>query len=248
MIRPLIPSATPEPPKPTFSEKFTGKAMNVYANILGKKKFEENPIQMHDDKIARIAQESYLPPHQRQKIIGDRKLDEDFNEGIHAVYAHLDEKRILISYRGSDFADIKDIVSDIQIILGMNAVDVRIKISLDFYDQVTMKYPNYEKWLTGHSLGGTISYIVTKHRKIDRCIVFNPGSSPTKTFLSMMQDTLLNKARTKKVTTYKIFGDAVSTLSFIGNVKTFFLKTVDPTKLHTIDSFPGLFEEKLEEN
>ncbi|MDR2416532.1 MAG: hypothetical protein LBD75_08320 [Candidatus Peribacteria bacterium] len=34
----------------------------------------------------------------------------------------------------------------------------------------------------------------------------------------------------------------VSTLGFVGNVKTFFLKTVDPMKLHSINSFPALFE------
>ncbi|MDR0369366.1 MAG: hypothetical protein LBH96_02255, partial [Candidatus Peribacteria bacterium] len=62
----------------------------------------------------------------------------------------------------------------------------------------------------------------------------------------MMQDTFLKKARTKKITTYKIFGDAISTLSFIGNVKTFFLKTIDPTKLHSISSFPQFFENDYE--
>jgi hypothetical protein len=87
---------------------------------------------------------------------------------------------------------------------------------------------------------------VTKHRKADRCIVFNPGSSPTKSFLSMMQDTLFKQERTKKITTYKIFGDAISTLSFIGNVKIFFLKTLDPLKLHTINSFSQFFKKKNE--
>ena len=242
MIKPLIPSTTPEQPKPSLSEKFNKVKMDTYVKILGKKKFEENPIQMDDDKIVRIVQEGYLPPNQRQKIIGNRKLDEELNEIIHAVYVHLDKKKILICYRGSDFADIKDIVSDIQIVLGVNAVDVRVKMSLEFYDKVTMKYPNHEKWLTGHSLGGTISYIVMKHRNAQRCVVFNSGSAPTKSFLAMMQDTVFKKPRTKKTTTYKIFGDIVSTFSFIGNVETFFLKTVDPMKLHTIDSFPALFE------
>jgi predicted alpha/beta hydrolase len=163
---------------------------------------------------------------------------------LHVVYRHLDTKKILISYRGTDFTDIKDVASDIQIVLGMNAIDSRVKASLDFYDQVAMKYPTHEKWLTGHSLGGTIGYIVTKHRLPERCVVFNPGSAPTKSFLSMLQDTIMNKERTKRIITYKIFGDVVSTLSFVGNVQTFFLKTADPKKLHSIESFPELFSVK----
>jgi hypothetical protein len=213
----------------------------MYANILGKKKFEKKAEQSDDNHIVRIVQECYLLPAQRQKIIGNWKLDEELNEIVHTVYVHLDTKRVLICYRGSDFTDIKDIMSDIQIVLGMNAIDSRVKISLDFYDKVVMKYPTHEKWLTGHSLGGTISYIVAKHRNVQRCVVFNSGSAPTKSFLAMMQDTLLKKPRTQTVTTYKILGDVVSTLSFVGNVESFFLKTLDPKKLHSIDSFPELF-------
>ncbi|MDR3169342.1 MAG: hypothetical protein LBU27_06375 [Candidatus Peribacteria bacterium] len=150
---------------------------------------------------------------------------------------------MLICYRGTDFSDVKDILSDVQIILGMNAIDVRIRDSLNFYDQVNIKYPTYEKRIAGHSLGGTVCYIVAKHRSPSRAITFNPGSAPNKAFLSMMQDTFLKKSRTQTITTYKIFGDIVSTFSFIGNVQTFFLQTVDPVRLHTIASFPEFFEE-----
>jgi hypothetical protein len=215
MLKPLIPSAQSDQPPLTFSQKITQKAMEVYAKILGKKRFKKDPLQAYDAQIVRIVQEGYLPPHQRQKIIGNWKLDEECNELLHTVYAHLDEKKILICYRGTDFTDVKDVISDIQIVLGVNAIDVRIKASLEFYDQVVMKYPLHEKWLTGHSLGGTIGYIVTKHRLPERCVVFNSGSAPTKAFLSMLQDTVMKRERTKKITTYKIRGDVVSALSFI---------------------------------
>ena len=59
----------------------------------------------------------------------------------------------------------------------------------------------------------------------------------------MMQDTLFWKAWTKRITTYKIRWDVVSTLSFIGNVKNFTVKSVSPLKLHSIDTFPELFKE-----
>jgi len=56
-----------------------------------------------------------------------------------------------------------------------------------------------------------------------------------------MQDTFLKKSWTQKITTYKIFGDVISTLGFVGNVQTFFLKSVNPMELHSINSFPALF-------
>jgi hypothetical protein len=64
----------------------------------------------------------------------------------------------------------------------------------------------------------------------------------------MMQDTLFKKDRTKCITTYKIWWDAVSTLSFIGNVKSFVVKSANPLTLHTIDSFPELFEKLKKDN
>jgi hypothetical protein len=176
MLKPLIPSTEEISPKLSLSQKAIQKAMEMYAKLLGKKKFVPTPLQAHDNQIVRIVQEVYNLPDNRQKIIGDWKLDEDFNEIFHAVYVHLDSKKILICYRGTDFSNLKDIFSDVQIVLGINVIDVRVKASRAFYDQVSIKYGTYEKWVTGHSLGGTISYLVMKHRNPDRCIVFNPGA------------------------------------------------------------------------
>ncbi|MDR2189897.1 MAG: lipase family protein [Candidatus Peribacteria bacterium] len=176
MPKPLIPSTVETPVKLSFGQKTLQKAMEIYAKTLGNKKFIPTPLQQHDDQIVRIVQEVYNLPANRQKVIGDRKLDEEFNEVFHAVYVHLDSKKILICYRGTDFSDLKDIFSDVQIVLGINVIDVRVRESRDFYDNVSIKYGTYEKWVTGHSLGGTISYLVTKHRNPDRCIVFNPGA------------------------------------------------------------------------
>lgn len=247
MVKPLIPMEQPIEKELTFSEKITQKLMNVYVKVLGKKKFVRSAIQHDDDKIVQLVQEGYNFPDDRQRVVGNWKLDEELNELTHVAYVNLDEKIVLIVYRGTDFQNLKDLISDIQIVLGINAIDMRVKESWDFYDKITMKYPHHQKRVTGHSLWGTICYLVTKHRNADRCVVFNPWSSPTKSFLSMMQDTFLKKARTRKITTYKIFWDAISTLSFIGNVKTFFLKTLDPVKLHTINSFPQFFENEQEE-
>ena len=136
----------------------------------------------------------------------------------------------------------RDVFSDVQIVLWVNGIDGRVQQSLDFFDDVQMKYPEAKKWVSGHSLWGTISYIVTRHRNPERCVVFNPWASPTKSFIGMMKDTLFKKEWTKCITTYKIRWDVISTLSFVGNVKSFVVKSASPLTLHSIDSFPELFE------
>jgi hypothetical protein len=216
---------------------------NSFAKILWKKKFKKSEIQKNDDQIVTVVQEVYLPPEQRKDEVWDWILDRSTSFLVHAAYKHRNENIVMVCYRGTDFKDMKDLLSDVQIVLWVNWIDSRVQDSLDFFDDVQMKYPNTKKRICGHSLWWTISYIVNKHREPERCIVFNPGASPTKTFIWMMQDTLFWKAWTKRITTYKIRWDVVSTLSFIGNVKNFTVKSVSPLKLHSIDTFPELFKE-----
>ena len=219
-----------------------------FAKILWKKKFKKSEIQEHDDQIVEIIKQVYRKPEERKDEVWDWILDKDFNFLVHAAYKHNTENLVLICYRWTDFKDVKDIFSDIQIVLWVNWLDNRVVESIEFFDDVQMKYPEARKRICGHSLWWTISFLITKHRSPERCIVFNPWSSPTTTFLWMMMDTLVRRARTKKITTYKIWWDIVSALSFIWNVKNFVVKSVNPLTLHTINSFPELFEKMKNEN
>ena len=219
-----------------------------FAKILWKKKFKKSEIQEHDDQIVEIIKQVYRKPEERKDEVWDWILDKDFNFLVHAAYKHNTENLVLICYRWTDFKDVKDIFSDIQIVLWVNWLDNRVVESIEFFDDVQMKYPDAKKRICGHSLWWTISFLITKHRSPERCIVFNPWSSPTTTFLWMMMDTLVRRARTKKITTYKIWWDIVSALSFIWNVKNFVVKSVNPLTLHTINSFPELFEKMKNEN
>jgi hypothetical protein len=219
-----------------------------FAKVLWKKKFKKSEIQEHDDQIVKVVKQVYRSPDQRIDEVWDWILDRDFNFMVHAAYKHRSENLVLICYRWTDFKDVKDIFSDIQIVLWVNWLDWRVVDSIDFFDDVQMKYPDARKWICGHSLWWTISFLVTKHRSPERCIVFNPWSSPTTTFLWMMFDTLTRRPWTKRITTYKIWWDIVSALSFIWNVKNFVVKSVNPLTLHTIDSFPELFEKRKQKN
>ena len=215
---------------------------NSFAKILGKKKFKKSAIQEHDDQIVSIVQEVYRAPQERKDEVWDWILDKETNFLVHAAYIHRTKNIVLICYRWTDFKNIKDLLSDVQIVLWVNSIDVRVQDSLEFFDDIQLKYPDARKWVCGHSLWWTVSYIVTKHRNPERCIVFNPWASPTASFVWMMKDTLLKKSWTQTITTYKIWWDVVSALSFIWNVKNFIVKSASPLTLHTINSFPELLE------
>lgn len=220
---------------------------NSFAKILGKKKFKKSAIQEHDNQIVSVVQEVYRIPQERKDEVWGWILDKETNFLVHATYKHRTENIVLICYRWTDFKNIKDLLSDVQIVLWVNSIDTRVQDSLSFFDDVQMRYPDAKKWVCGHSLWWTISYIVTKHRNPERCIVFNPWASPTTSFLSMMKDTLFKKPWTQTITTYKIWWDVVSALSFIWNVKSFVVKSASPLTLHTIDSFPELLEKMKNE-
>lgn len=223
------------------------KEAELFAKILWKKKFQKSAIQEHDDQVVEVVKEVYLPPEQRADEVGDWILDKETSFLVHAAYKHRTENIVLICYRGTDFKDMKDLFSDVQIVLWVNGIDGRVQESLDFFDDIQMKYPEAKKWVCGHSLWGTISYIVTRHRSPERCVVFNPWASPTKSFIWMMKDTFFKKQWTRCITTYKIWGDVISTLSFVWNVKSFVVKSANPLTLHTINSFPELFEKMKDE-
>jgi putative lipase involved disintegration of autophagic bodies len=67
-----------------------------------------------------------------------------------------------------------DLLSDMQIMMGVNSIDPRVSQSRWIYDQVKALFDTYQIWVCGHSLGGTPAYIVAKHRLPDQCVVFNP--------------------------------------------------------------------------
>jgi hypothetical protein len=105
------------------------------------------------------------------------------------------------------------------------------------YDAFREKYPDYKKWICGHSLWWTICYIVAKHRIPDRCTVFNPGSSLNQMFIQMLTNTIQWAPRVKNVYTYKILWDPVSLFSFVWFTKVFTVSSVDPVELHSFDNF-----------
>jgi len=67
--------------------------------------------------VVEVVREVYLPPEQRADEVGDWILDKETSFLVHAAYKHRIENIILICYRGTDFKDMKDLFSDVQIVL-----------------------------------------------------------------------------------------------------------------------------------
>lgn len=202
------------------------------AKLEGKIKLPERDL-----LLAEITAYSYLPPEKRPYQVWDFYLEPSYNSIFHCIYLNHKEKICIIGYRGTDFTNKSDIISDVQIILWVNAIDPRVTGSLQLFDQVRKTHGEYQKWICGHSLGGTLCYIVAKHRDVDYCCTFNPWSAPNKIFILMLKDTLLKTERTKKIHTYKIVGDVVSLFSYVGETVSFFVPSVNLKTLHAMDNF-----------
>ncbi len=190
-----------------------------------------------DELCASITEYAYRSPEERPYQIWDFYLEPAHNTLFHCIYLNHKEKICIIGYRGTDAKEKADLLSDAQIILGVNAIDPRVWGSLQLFDQIRKSHPEYQKWICGHSLWGTLCYIVAKHRKVDYCCTFNPGSAPNKIFILMLKDTLLKKERTQKIHTYKIMGDPISLFSYVGETTSFFIPKWNPLELHAMRNF-----------
>lgn len=208
--------------------------LTLISNSQLKRKISLPP---QDALCAKITSYAYLDPEKRPYQIGDFYLEPMYNSLFHCIYLNHKKKICIIWYRGTDTKEKADLLSDAQIILGVNAIDPRVSGSLHLFDQVRKSHENYQKWICGHSLGGTLCYIVAKHRKVDYCCTFNPWSAPNKIFILMLTDTLLKKERTQKIHTYKILGDPISLCSYVGKTVSFFVAKRNPLKLHAMKNF-----------
>ena len=198
-------------------------AKNTIATLISHSKFKKG-IQLppQDLLCAKITSYSYMEPEKRPYQVDEYYLEPTYNTPFHCIYLNHKEKICIIGYRGTEINETKDILSDAQIILWVNAIDPRVTWSLQLFDQVRKSHPEYKKWICWHSLWWTLCYIVAKHRKVDYCCTFNPGSAPNKIFILMLTDTLQKKEWTQKIHTYKIIWDPISTFSFVGETTSFF--------------------------
>lgn len=228
---------------------FSSKSKKKFNEIYNKNKesFDQiaspNIILEQEDVIqAKVTLESYVDMLERKKQIGDFKLDTKLSTQNTCIYYNDIQKICIIWYRWTVVTDMKDISSDVQIVLDIQSTDPRVKNALEIYDTIKREYQWYQIRVCGHSLWWTLSYIVSKHRNTSRCTVFNPWVSLNTLFIQMLKDTYRKTERTKNTYTYKILWDLISTLAFVWNTKVFRIWAKDPLKLHAVMNFEQIEE------
>lgn len=206
------------------------------------KVFEEDDLNLDPQDIpcAYISDRTYLNPFERPRHIFGYELDEKFNDFEYALYVNHAEKKRIIGYRGTEITAVKDYISDLHILLGTQSWNARFDASVHVYDEAKKMYPDYHSIVTGHSLGGTIAYFIAKRFMPDRCVVFNPGSSANPTFAQLIADTQIQAEWTRRVFTYRIARDPISTLSVIGYTRTFRKRNLNPLAMHSVANFCAL--------
>lgn len=151
-----------------------------------KKKFNIQTIkeipQKHKDELE-IASEVYKSPNDRAKEIMGYKYDRDISKKRSAVYVNEDNKEVTLALRGTVPSNIRDLGSDVKILLDdtLNKTTNQFKNSQYMKDarkalkRVKSKYPNYEITIVGHSLGGRGSIQLSKEHKNIDSVTFNSG-------------------------------------------------------------------------
>lgn len=213
--------------------------IGIYFQDVFKKYENEFKIEDIDIMLLKFCDISYAVAKERPLEFLNYRLEteETLNNDMFAIYVNETDQTIIICYKWTDIKNINDIISDLETVLGVNAIDNRLFSELYAYDHIKTKYPDFKIYVCGHSLWWTMAYIIMKHRNADRCTVFNPGSVPNKLFLEMAEDTLSHQARVQNVYTYRILGDAISTFSYVWNTKIFRVSQADPVRLHSIQIF-----------
>lgn len=161
-------------------------------------------ITANDSKMAHFANLSYYDPFKRPAYYQSyRYLKEYSNEKI-ATYLETNPKgkkaNLIISFRGT--SKLNDYIRDYYIITGKVDMSQSFNESLRLYDIIAKAFPNHNRILVGHSLGGSICLWITQNRAWCRSFVFNPG------FNAFLKQKISFKHRRDKV--YLVKGDPIS--------------------------------------
>ena len=202
--------------------------------------------------LAKLTQLHYLvDKHGKKKAIKkiNKKLDgtgytvSKLKRGV-ANYKHEDGYNV-ISVKGTDVKQKKDLISDIKLGLGFSNSDKQFKQRRNDIKNI-IKTNEGDNYLTGHSLGASISTSAMVKSKsirdnIKKADVFNTGY--TKAFHDEMSSGLTKsdkKEIKKKLTHHRTKGDVISNAlasNNIGEVKTYKQESkTNPLANHSLES------------
>jgi len=171
-----------------------------------------------DIRRANMAEEAYEDEASRKDDVMGYQLDKELSSKRTAVY-HKPAKggkasKTIMSFRGTDFKDPKDLYSDAHIVLGTQRNSHEFRKDTKDFERVKKKYAGTRVEATGHSLGSNRAAAQSRAHGI-KSIGFNKGQS----FLdrTSMKDAVLCKLPKRirpkhcgKAKTHLISGDPLS--------------------------------------
>ena len=102
-------------------------------------------------------------------------IDPDLSDKYSITLFNDQDNEITLSVRGTKPSDIEDLYADYQILMNEER-GPRFTREIDKMRNIQTKYPDYKHIVTGHSLGGNISYMLGKEFDIESHN-FNAGAS-----------------------------------------------------------------------
>ena len=159
----------------------------------------------------------------KYKLKGFKVDPELSNDDIATIY-NPDTKEIIFSVTGSRFTSkkhaMRDIRSDVGILLGTDRLGKRTKEVKSVVEKGQDKYKDYEPTLVGHSLGGKTARNISKKTGID-AIVYNYGSSPGTIVADKIAKMLGRDVESDTVhyTTNKLKKGAIDPVSLYGKLR-----------------------------
>jgi hypothetical protein len=205
--------------------------MNLQINKEESKK-TSNEKQYKYATLAKASYDRYYTNVPKTKIelashLPNFEVIEDLTDPNSTVLYNNGTNDLVISYRGTDPTNLKDIVADTQILLGTPIENLTSSCYGRFceaeqkYIRAKERFPKANISTTGHSLGGKLGLYVAKKNDLE-ANVFNVGSSPFDAFFE--SNTSTNK---KPINIYHTAGDAISMSNrFLGKNEN--IKTIEP--------------------
>lgn len=175
----------------------------------------------------------YSEDYDRQGYVVDKELSD-----VHrTVFFNPQNKRAVVSYRGTKVSDVRDLAADLAIVRGSEGSTPRFKQSLKLAEKAIKKYGKENVTLTGHSLGGSQA-IYVGHKTGLTAHAFNPGVGPKTGIKEVFARFFRSKSKGKNVNIYHTGKkDLISVLSPLmrGNVRAIAPKL--HKNAHGIDNF-----------
>ena len=152
-----------------------------------------------------------------------------------------------IAIKGTDKKNIKDLISDVKLGLGLSSNDKQFKKRRNDIKRILKENPNDEFTLTGHSLGASVGLSAMKNKgirdRISNAQLYNTGYTPAfhkEIKQGLTKDDL--KEMKNKITHHHVIGDPISSFVLkerVGTLKKYNSenKITEPLKNHSLDNF-----------